>query len=191
MKPKIQRQELLAGELILKPYLAGVEPELFRLIQKNLDDLVPSFPQMLSATRTAEDTKEYVQAKTRLWNKNEAFGFLLFHKGRIVGHFNLKDIDWKQKQLEFSYWLDASLRGRGWMSGIIRVMLRFGFEKLGMERISARVVTTNAASERVLQKSGFKYEGTYHQAYRTFDNRDVDTHVYAISRQDWLKMPMP
>jgi ribosomal-protein-alanine N-acetyltransferase len=185
IKPKIERRQIVVDQLVLKPYHPGVEDDLFALIRENLSDLTPGFPQMLAATRTKEETKEYVQAKIRQWNKNQALAFLICREEELVGHFNLKDIDWKVLKLELAYWIDASLRGNGLMTDVIRKMVLFGFEGLGMERIFARVVTSNIASERVLQKAGLKYEGTFIKDYRTFDNRIVDTHVYALTKQDF------
>ena len=152
-----------------------------------MHDLVSSFPQMLAATRNREETKEYVQAKIRMWNKNEGLAFLIYRGNELAGHFNLKDIDWKIPKAEIAYWIDASLRRQGWMTDVIRKMLQFGFESIKMERIIAKIVTTNIASERVLQKAGLKYEGTFHKDYRTYDNRIVDTHVYALTKEDYLR----
>jgi ribosomal-protein-alanine N-acetyltransferase len=190
IKPKIERRQIETDKLILKPYHVGVEADLFRLIQDNLPDLTQSFPQMLSATRTLEDTKEYIQAKIRQWNKNEALPFLIYHNDVIAGHFNLKDIDWKVPRLELAYWIDHALRRKGLMTEVIAQMLQFGFNGLGMERIMAKVVTSNIASERVLQKAGMKYEGTFIKDYRTFDNRIVDTHIYALTKSDFIRLQM-
>jgi RimJ/RimL family protein N-acetyltransferase len=112
---------------------------------------------------------------------------LIYRKNELVGHFNLKDIDWKVPKTELAYWIDAPLRGKGFMTDVILQVLKLGFENIGMERIAAKVVTSNIASERVLQKAGLKYEGTFIKDYRTFDNRIVDTHVYALTKDDYLR----
>lgn len=52
-----------------------------------------------------------------------------------------------------------SLTGRGYATEIARRLLRFGFDELGLHRVSAMCRHDNAASRRVMEKAGMKREG--------------------------------
>jgi ribosomal-protein-alanine N-acetyltransferase len=62
--------------------------------------------------------------------------------------------------------------------------LRYGFEELNLARIQAWVFAINTASVRVLEKAGFKYEGTLRQKV-DFGTHRVDDHVYGILKSEW------
>lgn len=67
---------------------------------------------------------------------------------------------------EIGYWLGKPFRGQGWMTEIVGEFCRYLFEQRpSLQRIEAFTKTNNAASGRVLEKSGFKKEGYLHQYY--------------------------
>ena len=49
--------------------------------------------------------------------------------------------------------------GQGLMSEVLPMLVRFGFEQLGLHRIEARVEPEHGASVRLLRKLGFTDEG--------------------------------
>lgn len=57
------------------------------------------------------------------------------------------------------YWIGAPHAGQGWMSRAVPVALRFAFEGLGLRRVEAASMPENLASQRVLEKAGFRREG--------------------------------
>jgi RimJ/RimL family protein N-acetyltransferase len=48
-----------------------------------------------------------------------------------------------------------------------------------------RIVTSNAASTKVVEKAGLKYEGSFLKDYVTYDKQVVDTNRYGISKEDY------
>ena len=51
------------------------------------------------------------------------------------------------------------------MTEALDVMLKFGFEDYGLNRIVANVMKGNVGSNKVLQKLGFVQEGYYEKAF--------------------------
>lgn len=45
------------------------------------------------------------------------------------------------------------------MTEIVKRMIQFGFEKMGLVRIEARCHPENIASARVMEKAGMQFEG--------------------------------
>ena len=59
-----------------------------------------------------------------------------------------------------SYYGMAGFEGRGLMTGALRLALRHGFGQLGLHRAEAAVRPGNARSRRLLQRLGFRHEGS-------------------------------
>jgi len=57
------------------------------------------------------------------------------------------------------YWLGEEYRGNGYASEALNKILDFGFNKLNLQRIHAHVFEENIASEKLLLKCGFEFEG--------------------------------
>lgn len=65
----------------------------------------------------------------------------------------------KGHQAEIGYWLAKKHWGKGLATEIAEELVKFGFEKMKLKRITAKVFLPNKASTRVLEKNGFKLEG--------------------------------
>src|SRR6218665_1137035 len=101
---KLLKKNIETERLVLQPYQVKYYKDVFALIHKNKTRLTHSFPNMLKATETQDATQDYVQQKIFDWNKNKAFAYMIFHKEtqQLIGHFNLKDIDWKKNECELA-----------------------------------------------------------------------------------------
>lgn len=186
---KFQRRNIETERLQLEPYSVMYFKELFSLIQKNKPRLIHSFPKLLNATASIENTKDFAQQKVFDWNKNKAYGFLLFDKKthQLIGHFNLKDIDWKTRQCELAYFIDEDFEKTGLITEALNRLLEICFNEIKFNHVFARIVTTNIPSQKVVEKAGMKYEGSFYQDYTTYDNRIVDTCRYGITKEDYDK----
>jgi ribosomal-protein-alanine N-acetyltransferase len=63
-------------------------------------------------------------------------------------------------------------------------VIDLGFERLGLNRISAMCLPENTASARVMEKAGMTYEATLRE-YMFFKDRYHDLKVYPILRREW------
>lgn len=63
------------------------------------------------------------------------------------------------KQLEIDYSLIPAERGKGYCTEVVRLMVDYLFLSKAENRIQAQTEPTNIASQRVLEKAGFKKEG--------------------------------
>lgn len=66
---------------------------------------------------------------------------------------------------EIGYWLAAPYRGKGVMTSVVDFFCRYWFEHSPLVRIEAAVFDINPASARVLEKTGFEYEGRLRKKY--------------------------
>ncbi|MGO4481094.1 N-acetyltransferase [Rhizobium pisi] len=86
--------------------------------------------------------------------------------GRFLGSIRFNSIDKYSKWAEIGYELHPSFWGKGLMSDAVKAVARCGFDDFSLNRIEAWTLPGNPASDRVLEKAGFRYEGTLrHQAW--------------------------
>jgi ribosomal-protein-alanine N-acetyltransferase len=93
--------------------------------------------------------------------------------GRFVGRAGLRAIRLDERdEIELAYALVAEAWGQGLATEIAVALVDVGFEQLGLSTIVCFTLTTNLASQRVMQKAGFTYErdmvhaGLPHVLYR-------------------------
>jgi [ribosomal protein S5]-alanine N-acetyltransferase len=76
--------------------------------------------------------------------------------------------------------------GQGLASEATAALVKFGFDELQAHRLWAHVFVGNTASERVLQKLGFRNEGCALQAFFVRETWH-DLQTFAMLRSEWLK----
>jgi ribosomal-protein-alanine N-acetyltransferase len=103
---------------------------------------------------------------------------------RLIGWVGLGPLQFDTSQIEIYYGLAEEYWGKGLATEAARSMLAFGFNTLGLERISAVVKPGNAASSRVIEKLGMKYLGTLQNLPPEHGDYEGDLH-YSISRDDF------
>jgi RimJ/RimL family protein N-acetyltransferase len=78
--------------------------------------------------------------------------------GRLLGMVGLHARD--ESMREIGFWVAPWARGQGVMTDAARLVVRFGFDVLHLERIEWQALVGNDASRRVAEKLGFRMEGT-------------------------------
>jgi RimJ/RimL family protein N-acetyltransferase len=88
------------------------------------------------------------------------------------------------KLLEIGYSLVPNERGKGYCTEAVEIMLDYLFLSRDTMRIQACTDTRNHASQKVLEKAGFKKEGTMRK-YLFIRGQLRDSIVYSILREEW------
>ncbi len=77
------------------------------------------------------------------------------------------------------YGVNRTVWGRGYTTEAAKAMIHFGFQKLGLRRITSTCDVKNKASARVMEKAGMKREGLFRK--NVFQKgKWRDTFFYAI-----------
>jgi RimJ/RimL family protein N-acetyltransferase len=79
---------------------------------------------------------------------------------------------------------DDEARGRGYGTEALRQLLERLFTREAAERVQASTAVDNTAMRRVLEKLGFRHEGTL-RGYMPSDDGREDYVLYALTRGDW------
>ncbi len=106
--------------------------------------------------------------------------------GEAVGSIGLHPKnDIMRKNGELGYWLAEQYWGKGIITKAIKQMSDYGFENFDIERIFARPFGTNIASQKALEKAGYKLEA--HLENTLYKNQEYqDELIYAL-RKKWFK----
>ena len=122
-------------------------------------------------------------------NALEQTGFIIEKKdGSKIGyicHFILGHP--AGKLLEIGYFLVPSERGKGYCTEAVEIMVDYLFLSKDIMRVQASTDTRNLASQKVLEKAGFKKEGTMRK-YFFLRGELRDACLYSILREEW-KVP--
>lgn len=85
---------------------------------------------------------------------------------------------------EIGYWLGTAYWGRGIMTAALRAVTAHAFrEHPELRRIYAVPYVTSTTSARILEKAGYRLEGTMRQS-AIKDGRVLDQFMYAILRSE-------
>lgn len=97
----------------------------------------------------------------------------------LIGNCGIRKDRAEARLADMGYEIAPQHWGRGYATEAARRIVQFGFEALGVERITAEFVEENARSRRVLEKAGLKFDHR-REARLWFKGRDWNTLVYAI-----------
>ena len=159
---------------ILRPFRKGDEISL----QRNINDkAVYRYTLRIPYPYTIRNANEWVKSSiVKYKKKHSEVQFAIVIKSEVVGGIGFRDI--KNQRAEIGYWLAKKNWGRGIMTQAVKLVCKFGFLQLGLRRVYAAVFANNKASARVLEKSGFKYDGRIKRHYKK-DGRLIDALMYA------------
>lgn len=102
--------------------------------------------------------------------------------GKAVGSISVSVMnDVYEKSAELGYWLSEDYWGQGITSRAVRMICREAFARFDIIRIFAEPFEYNTGSRKVLEKSGFTYEGTMRDG--VYKNGEVHSYcMYSLLR---------
>ena len=137
---------------------------------------------VVSTPFSPQDVADLSASTLEQWDRNGFGPWAAIEKatGRWVGRIGLDELPhWPgPHRIEVGWELHREFWGRGLATEGGRAGLRYGFETVGLERIISATMATNAASRRVMEKCGLRFQGELPMAGTTVA-------WYAIDRADW------
>jgi len=137
--------------------------------------------------KNAEDFIKITHQKIKK-KKVFEFGIELKETKKIIGMMSLMNIDYNNKNAEIGYWLGKKYWGKKIMKEAIILILNFGFKKLKLIRIYAKVMHPNISSIKLLEKSNFQYEGRMRRATLR-KGKWMDDLMYSILSSEFKSKP--
>ncbi len=134
---------------------------------------------------TLEETTEIMNA-VFLEDPN-VFGIVIAENNKLIGTIGLVGDPKRQNDaaMMLGYAIGEAYWGKGYMTEAANAILKYGFDMLKLNLISAYCYPHNRRSRNVLKKLGFQYEGTLTLCEKLYDGNIFDNECYAISSQNW------
>ena len=89
-----------------------------------------------------------------------------------------------QRELQLPHPHRPGGRDRGLGTEATRLIVGYGFERLGLHRISLEVYAFNPRARRAYEKAGFRPEGVLRESLR-YDGEWIDATVMSILAPEW------
>jgi RimJ/RimL family protein N-acetyltransferase len=181
MTPEASRmhavEELRTARMILR-----------RISREDHDDLArmhrdPRVMATLGGARSEEFMRERLEHHIAIWERDGFGWWVLREPGteRLIGRGGLRKLEVEGRpEVELGYGLVAEFWGRGLATELAIESVRVGFEVLGVPDLICFTMPTNRASQRVMEKAGFRYErdGTW---------ADLPHVFYRLTANEWRK----
>ena len=167
-------------------YLAALEREdckkLWEDQEYDFDNPMTDLTFGLSAEKANdwfEDINKRLEAGTHV-----RLGVFL-NDGTVIGDVALQDIDKEHRSCSLGMNIPKiDMRGKGYGKEAVRLILKYGFCILGLERIWARTYETNSLGQKSLENAGFTLEGIKRKAIY-FCGERVDEYHYGMLREEF------
>ena len=152
------------------------------------DPEVNKYLESRHVRHTLEGTADFV--RSRIEDPNALFlGVFLNEGDRHVGNVKLEPIDRRNHRAEIGILLgEKSLWGQNYASEALGLVVRIGFDRLGLHKLTAGCYGNNVASMRAFLKAGFEVEGTRVSHYR-FAGEWVDLILLGRCNPAWTAPP--
>lgn len=149
------------GDILVRPLELTDEQSLFEAVWESIPEVSP-WLGWCHENYSIDETREFLRSRAEKSLGDEWYSFGVFDRSsgeRFLGGVGLNFINRVHQFGNLGYWVRTSRTGRGVASRASRLVARFGFEELGLQRIEILAAVSNLASQRVAEKIGAAREG--------------------------------
>lgn len=86
--------------------------------------------------------------------------------------------------MHVGYRIGADFRGKGYATDFLKTIVNYAFSKYDILRMWSKVYSYNPASAKVMEKAGFKREGTERNVI-FYLGEVADAWIYGLTREDF------
>lgn len=110
----------------------------------------------------------WIESQNELFLAGKVVQFAAVSKGSgdLIGNVSLFDISKEHGRAEVGYWIAVDEWGKGYGTEVARAAMKYGLEVLKLNKITARYISTNEASGKIMERLGMKREGLFRQHAR-------------------------
>ena len=137
----------------------------------------------ITPSKTTEEVTENIRWLLEGYDSKEDFHqWAVRENGICVGRMMLT-VSRRFHTGTVAYYLAEKAWGKGYMTEILKRVIDFCFDDLGLNRVEADHFARNPASGRVMEKAGMTKEGLARQKYCK-DGEFLDAVLYAVLKED-------
>ena len=163
--------ELQTARLIARPPTLSDAAALFALMKSaKLTEFLAWAPH-----QNIEETQAVVASLLDSQRQAKAYHWVIIREREIVGLVSLINVvrqhrTWQLQRAELSYWLGDRFQNLGYATEISRAVIQFAFQHLMLNKLIVAHEQTNFASQKVIEKLGFKHYALERQAFHKNGN---------------------
>lgn len=168
--------------LVLRPLGPADADAVFRMFS---DPQVMRYWSHVPYTDPAE-ARDYIE-RSRTLPEDESFIQWCVARAEddsMIGTCTLFRIEPAHRRAEIGYGLTREAWGQGYMTEALEAAIGYAFESLGLHRLEADVDPRNGASLRLLERLGFRREGTMRERWRV-GGEVSDTAFFGLLAPEW------
>jgi len=106
------------------------------------------------------DTRSSIRSLLTHSRSGHGLPFILEYEGQLAGQLNVSSITWGSlSSATIGYWVGERFAGKSITPTAVALATDYCFYQLGLHRMEICIRPENAASLRVVEKLGFRYEG--------------------------------
>lgn len=171
-------------EVLVRPIIGVTTAELCEAVLASQTELAAWETWAIGEYTPALAERFLADCATAWWGET-GFTFALIDppSGRFVGTCTLMALQIDTHTANLGYWVHSGFTGRGIATAAARAVANYGLQERGLRRIEILAQTDNAASRRVAQKIGARFEGVLPQRLSLAGQRR-DAAVYALGGPD-------
>lgn len=177
-------------EFILQNDRSKLEP----LTEKHYEDLLPIAMHTAlweftgAKIRDEADFRRYFDTAISERKSGRSYPFAIFdkQKNQYAGCTRYANISFPNKRLEIGWtWYNPALQRSGINKATKILLLNFGFETLGLNRIELKTSSLNIKSQGAMLKIGAIKEGTLRRHSINEDGIVRDTVYFSFIKEEW------
>jgi ribosomal-protein-serine acetyltransferase len=178
--------ELSNETLLLRPFLLDDGSNLHEAVRESMGEL-GQWLSWCGPDYSIEDSLEFLGGRGEAHRKDGEYGFAILDRscGRFLGGCGINQLDQASLRANLGYWVRTSATKRGVASGAARLVARWAFETLALQRIEIVAAVGNHASQRVAAKVGATRECVARHRLRVH-GVPHDAVVFSLIRSDVL-----
>jgi len=186
----ITTENFFEQQIVLEDELVRIEP----LEEKHFELLLPTAMQpslwlfTLAKIDSPESFRKYFDTALVEERAKRSYPFAYFDKQKqqYVGSTRFGNIEFAHKKVEIGWtWIHPSLQGTGFNKHCKFLLLRFGFETLGLNRIELKTSLLNLKSQKAMRKIGATQEGIFRKNFVNDDGTLRDTVYFSFISDEW------
>jgi Acetyltransferases, including N-acetylases of ribosomal proteins len=147
------------GEVTIRSLEPADAQPLYEAVRESIPALARWLPWAHDGYARHE-TEEWIASCVADWASGASFPFVIVDAstGAILGGTGVSRIDREHRCANLGYWVRSAWTGRGVATRAVRLVADFAFHDLKLTRIEIIADVDNAASRRVAEKAGARFE---------------------------------
>ena len=191
-RPALPQPELLAlpdgiasDRLLVRRYRPGDGGSFFAGLAPHRDELMRwmVWPQN---HRQPADSESYVVRMHAQFALRESMPMGIWNAdGEFLGGSGFHAPDWKTPKAEIGFFLLPTARGHGIATEVVRLLVHYAFDHMGINRVWAGCDADNDHSANVLRRAGVPEEGRLRAETRDHHGRLRDTLIFGLATGEY------